>query len=63
MSGVTEASIKRFELTGEIAFLALLKIAKALNHLDKFEETFLEKKVVTIEDILNTHKKRQRGRK
>ena len=63
MSGVTEASIKKFELTGEIAFLALLKIAKALNHLDKFEETFLEKKVVTIEDILNTHKKRQRGRK
>ena len=63
MSGVTEASIKIFELTGNISFISLLNLAKALGHIDKFEETFLEKKFVSIEDIINSHKKRKRGRK
>ncbi len=39
-SGVSYASIKRFESTGEISFTSLLKIAKALNMLTDFDSIF-----------------------
>ena len=38
MSGVAESSIKRFEMSGEISIISLLKIAKALGHINQFEE-------------------------
>lgn len=40
-SGVSDASIKRFELEGEISFSSLLKIVSALNCLNNFESIFL----------------------
>lgn len=39
-SGVSYASIRRFESTGEIAFTSLLKIANALNALADFNMLF-----------------------
>ena len=39
-SGVTYASIRRFETTGEISLSSLLKIAHALDSLKDFEELF-----------------------
>ena len=39
-SGVSYASIRRFETTGEIAFLSLLKIALALDCLEDFTSLF-----------------------
>lgn len=39
-SGVSYASIRRFESTGEISFTSLLKIANALNALADFNMLF-----------------------
>lgn len=39
-SGVSYASIRRFESTGEISFTSLLKIASALNALADFNMLF-----------------------
>ncbi|MBL4706433.1 MAG: helix-turn-helix transcriptional regulator [Flavobacteriales bacterium] len=36
-SGVAYASIRKFESTGLISFISLLKICKALGRLDEFE--------------------------
>ena len=60
MSGVAESSIKRFEMSGEISIISLLKIAKALGHINQFEETFTQQGVISIEQVLA--KKRSRGR-
>jgi transcriptional regulator with XRE-family HTH domain len=60
-SGVSEASIKRFETTGEIALVSLLKIAFTLDCLQNFEGTFAPKEIVSIKDI--TAPSRSRGRK
>ena len=60
MSGVAESSIKRFEMSGEILIISLLKIAKALGHINQFEETFTQQGVISIEQVLA--KKRSRGR-
>ena len=60
MSGVAESSIKRFEMSREISIISLLKIAKALGHINQFEETFTQQGVISIEQVLA--KKRSRGR-
>jgi transcriptional regulator with XRE-family HTH domain len=59
-TGVSEASIKRFETTGEIAFVSLLKLAFVLDALPEFDALFAPKAVVSMADI--TQKKRARGR-
>jgi transcriptional regulator with XRE-family HTH domain len=40
-SGVSFGSIKRFETSGEISLVSLLKIAQALNCLDDFQNLFV----------------------
>lgn len=60
-SGVSEASIKRFETTGEIALASLLKIAFTLDCMQAFESIFAPKQIVSIADI--TAPTRSRGRK
>jgi transcriptional regulator with XRE-family HTH domain len=60
ISGVPEASIKRFELTGQIAFLALLKIAYVLGCMEDFDPLFAPKENVSLEQVLM--KERTRGR-
>ena len=59
-SGVSEASIKRFETTGEVNFRSLLEIAYALDCMAEFEQLFAEQAPQSIADL---HvKPKQRGR-
>lgn len=50
-SGVSYASVRRFESTGDIAFVSLLKIASALNCLEDFNELFGRKKITNLKDL------------
>ncbi len=59
-SGVSQASLKRFERTGEIAFASLLKVSAALGCLDDFGALFTPRATVSIDEI--TKKRRVRGR-
>ncbi|BCO25955.1 hypothetical protein MIZ03_0834 [Rhodoferax lithotrophicus] len=59
-SGVSQASLKRFERTGEIAFIALLKISAVLGCMDDFSALFTPREAVSIDAI--TQKRRIRGR-
>lgn len=49
-SGVTYASIRRFESTGEISFTSLLKIANALNSLSDFNTIFSNEIVTDLKE-------------
>ncbi len=42
-SGVPYATLKKFELTGQISFESLLKIFQALNRIDEFESLLMVK--------------------
>lgn len=46
-SGVTYASIRRFETTGEISFSSLLEIANALDCLEEFNQLFSKKLIIS----------------
>lgn len=60
-SGVSEASIKRFETTGEIALLSLAKLAFALGFLQEFDKLFIPQDLISIKNIVQ--KQRARGRR
>ena len=49
-SGVTYASIRRFESTGEISFSSLLKLAQAINCLQDFDCLFANQKITNLKD-------------
>ena len=49
-SGVTYASIRRFETTGEISLSSLLKIAHALDSLKDFEGLFKGQTITHLKD-------------
>ena len=49
-SGVTYASIRRFETTGEISLTSLLKIAHALDALKDFENLFKGQAIISLKD-------------
>ena len=49
-SGVSYASVRRFESTGEISFTSLLKIANALNSLADFNLLFNNEIVLNLKD-------------
>ena len=51
-SGVSLGSLKRFEQTGEVALLSLIKIAIALEIDDELLHLFEEVKPLSIEEIL-----------
>lgn len=57
-TGVSEASIKRFETTGEVGFHSLLKIAYALQCMEEFENLFTEDAPDSISDLQSTPKRR-----
>jgi hypothetical protein len=59
-SGVSEASIKRFETTGEISFHSLLKLAFSLDCMNEFNHLFEEKTPQSVIDL--QAKPKQRGR-
>ena len=52
-SGVSLGSLKRFEQTGEIYLMSLLKIALVLNSLKEFDGLFEKPEYTSIEEILN----------
>ncbi|MEZ4450144.1 MAG: helix-turn-helix transcriptional regulator [Nannocystaceae bacterium] len=64
-SGVSAASIKRFEITGQVSLDSLLKIALVLGRLREFEGLLADEPPRTIADLdrLESAPKRQRGRR
>lgn len=52
-SGVSLGSLKRFEQTGEISFVSLLKLAWVLDCLKDFEGLFEKKEYSSIEELIN----------
>lgn len=55
---------RRFERTGEIAFLNLAKIAFALDALNDFDQLFSQKKYTSIEDVIQSKTiTRKRGKR
>jgi transcriptional regulator with XRE-family HTH domain len=63
-SGISEASLKRFETCGQISLERLLKLAQALSCLDDFETLFPKAEMRSIADLekLEKAEKIQRGR-
>ena len=49
-AGVTYASIRRFESTGEISFSSLLKIANALGYLADFNLLFAKETITSLKE-------------
>jgi len=62
-AGVSLGSLKRFERTGLGSISLLVQVAFALRHEREFETLFQPPKFKTIEDVLSSDKKRQRGRR
>ena len=64
-SGVSLAVIKKFEQSGKIALVSLLKLALVLESLDDFTKLFMPAKEESFStlDTLLKQKSRQRGRK
>jgi transcriptional regulator with XRE-family HTH domain len=60
-SGVTEASLKRFETTGQISLSSLVQLLMALDQLSSLDEVLAEKIPPSIRELSDT--KRQRGRR
>ena len=53
MSGVSYGSLKRFETSGEIALISLLKIAVVLDCAEEFEQLFAATEPRSIQEILD----------
>ena len=60
-AGVSEASLKRFETTGQISLSSLVPLLTALDRLSELDELLAEKTPVSLRELKET--KRQRGRK
>ena len=52
-SGVSFGSIKRFERTGEISLISLIKIGFALECEEDFLELFKKKKYQSIQEVID----------
>ena len=63
-SGVSLGTIKRFERTGQISLISLLKLAMVLEGLDDFDQIFPKKEPMpaSIDELLKEPKTRKRGR-
>ena len=53
LSGVSYASIRRFETTGEISLSSLINIAIALDCTDEFDMLFQNRTPLTIQEIID----------
>ena len=49
-SGVSYASIRRFETAGEISLSSLMQIAQALDCIEDFNELFRKKKITDLKE-------------
>ncbi len=61
-SGVSLASIKRFEQTGEISFVSLLQIAAILDELDSFANLFEGIEYQSIQEVINERNQSSRSK-
>lgn len=52
-SGVSLASVKRFEQTGEISFVSLIKIASVLDEIENFEKLFSQTEYQSIQEVID----------
>lgn len=52
-SGVSLGSVKRFESTGEISLISLVKVAIALDIAEDLETLFAEVPFLSIEELMN----------
>ena len=52
-SGVSLASLKRVEQTGEISFVSLVKIAMVLDETDTLEQLFLTREYSSIQEVID----------
>lgn len=52
-SGVSYGSLKRFETTGEISLISLLKLAIVLDSTNELEQLFREPVISSIQEIIN----------
>jgi transcriptional regulator with XRE-family HTH domain len=60
-AGVSEASLKRFEITGHISLSSLVQLLISLDRLSELDELLAEKTPLSIREL--DDKNRQRGRK
>ena len=56
-SGVSLASLKRFEQTGEISFVSLVKIAMVLDETDTLDQLFLTREYSSIQEVIDEKNK------
>lgn len=56
ISGVSYGSIKRFEETGNISFVSLIKLAMALDGGDDIKRIFSEIPYKSIQEVINEQK-------
>lgn len=64
-AGVSYGVLKKFERTGQIALLSLLKIALVLDALSDFQQLFMPNKpesALSLDLLMKENKKRKRGR-
>lgn len=59
-SGVSESTIRKFEVSGAISFVSLLQLADALGCMDDFSRLFPAKAVLTIDEFMAPTRKRGR---
>lgn len=52
-AGVSLGSLKRFEQTGEISFVSLLKIAAVLDETDCFMKLFQRMEYTSIQEVID----------
>ncbi len=61
-AGVSLASLKRFEQTGEISFVSLLKLAAVLDELDDFEKLFSNETYESIQEVIDERNRASRSK-
>ena len=60
-AGISEASLKRFETTGQVSLSSLVQLLTALDRLAELDELLTEKTPLSVRELNDTQ--RQRGRK
>lgn len=52
-AGISLASLKRFEQTGEISFVSLIRIADILDERESFENLFAAREYSSIQEVID----------
>ena len=60
-SGVPLGTLKKFERTGQIAFVSFIRLVVALGDEAALEKLLLEQKFETLDEVLDVKKKPKRG--